>query len=338
MTRRELFGAALAVRLPRKIRVGIIGLDGHVGEITQPLPQLPDVELVGYSSSAPVRNGALSSVKHYANHIEMLDREKLDVVGVTTDDGARASAILDCAQRKINVIAEKPLARTRAEYDRVKKAILDNKIHLGMMLPLRFAPHFLALREIVRSGEIGEVAQIQGQKSYKVGVDSKWKNQRDTYSGTIPWVGVHMLDLMLYTSGRQFTECAAFQTRVAWPEIGIRENTAAVLFRMDNGGAATLSMDYLRPDTAETHDDDRLRLAGTKGVAEYQRSTGVTLITQSAKIRQMPLPQPGSLFSDYLDSVYNGKPTLLPIADIWRANEIALTARDAANSSRAVKL
>lgn len=338
MTRREILSAAFALRLPRKIRVGVVGLDGHVAEITGPLPQLPDVDLVAYASAKPVSRGPLASVKNYANHVEMLDKEKLDVVGVATDDGARSSVILDCAARKINVVAEKPLGRTRAEYDRVKQAVLNSKIHLGMMLPLRFAPHFLALREIARSGEIGEVAQIQGQKSYKAGADSAWKNNASSYSGTIPWVGIHMLDLMLYTSGREFVECASFQTRVGWPNLGVRENTAAVLFRMDNGGAATLSMDYLRPDTAESHDDDRLRLAGTKGVAEYQRATGVTVVTGSSKVRQVTLPSAGSLFSDYLDSVYNGKPTLLPIGDIWRANEIAFVARDAANTGRVVKL
>ena len=338
MTRREILGAAFAIRLPRKIRAGIIGLDGHVSEITAPLPDLPDVELVSYASAQPVKNGPLAKAKHYSSHLDMLDHEKLDVVGVTTDDGARAAAILDCVNRKINVVAEKPLGRTRAEYDSVKKAVLASKIHLGMMLPLRFAPHFLALRQIVQSGEIGEVAQIQGQKSYKAGASSGWKNHQESYSGTIPWVGIHMLDLMLYTSGRSFTECASFQSRVGWPEIGVRENTAAVLFRMDNGGAATLTMDYLRPDAAESHDDDRLRLAGTKGVAEYQRSTGVTVITGSSKIRQVPLPPAGSLFKDYLDAAYNGKPTILPLAEIWRANEIAFTARDAANTGRVVPL
>ncbi len=335
-----MLGAALAIRLPRKIRVGIIGLDGHVSEITEPLPNLPDVELVSYASPKPVNRGPLADIRHYVSHVEMLDKEKLDVVGVTTDDGARARAILDCVNRKVNVVAEKPLGRSLKEYEQVKQAVLAQKIHFGMMLPLRFAPHFLALRQIVQSGEIGEVAQIQGQKSYRVGAggSGNWKNVESSYSGTIPWVGIHMLDLMLYTSGRSFQECASYQTRVGFPEIGIRENTAAVLFRMDNGGAATLTMDYLRPDAADSHDDDRLRLAGTKGIAEYQRSTGVTVISGNQKIRQVTLPEAGSLFTDFLNFAYNGKPTLLPLQDIWQANEIAFAARDAANTGKVVRL
>jgi hypothetical protein len=107
---------------------------------------------------------------------------------------------------------------------------------------------------------------------------------------------------------------------------------------MDNGGAATLSMDYLRPDTAEVHDDDRLRLAGTKGVAEYMRATGVTLMTTTEKSRVMTLPPKKEIFIDFLEYVYAGKATLLPIEDIWRANDVVLAARDAANTGKVVKL
>ena len=57
------------------------------------------------------------------------------------------------------------------------------------------------------------------------------------------------------------------------------ETATASVLQLDNGGLATLRVDYFRPETAPTHGDDRLRLAGTKGIVEYQASTGVTLMT-----------------------------------------------------------
>lgn len=327
-----------ALALPRKVRVGVIGMEGHVDQVIRPLPHLPEVELAAYVHTKDLDRPYFKTARRFASAKEMLDSEKLDVVAVATDDGSRAAAILECAARKVHVFAEKPLATTKEDLAKVKRAVAENNIKLGIMLELRFVPHFLALREIVASGQIGEVAQIQGQKSYKPGVSSTWRSKRETYSGTIPWVGIHMADLMLYTSGRRFVECAAFQKRIGWPELGVRENTAAVLFQMDNGGAATLSMDYLRPDTAPVHDDDRLRLAGTKGVAEYMRATGVTLMTTSEAPRVMPLPPAKDIFTDFLEHVYADKPTLLPLEDIWRANEVVLAARDAANTGKVVKL
>ncbi len=57
-----LAGAALAaagemagreLKLPKKIRVAILGFDGHVGEITEPLPHLPDVEVTAICDRSP---------------------------------------------------------------------------------------------------------------------------------------------------------------------------------------------------------------------------------------------------------------------------------------------
>jgi len=98
-------------------------------------------------------------------------------------------------------------------------------------------------------------------------------------------------------------------------------------------------MDYLRPETAPTHGDDRLRLAGSKGVAEYQAATGVTVVSQSSKPRVIEkLPGPQSLFVDFLESVYLGKPPGLSLEDILRVNRIVLLARQSAEERRIVKL
>jgi len=328
-------GSAAPMKLGRRVRVAIIGTEGHTGEITKPLPLLPDVELAAWSNAAKTPSG----VKAYSGYQEMLDREKLDVVGVCTDDGARAKAILACLERGLHVVAEKPFAMTLDDHRAVERAAARGKGRFTLMLPLRFTPPFLALRRIVESGEIGEVALVGGQKSYKAGAGTSWRNRKASYSGTIPWVGIHMIDLMRWTSGREFTEVAAFQSRVGFPELGDRENTAAALFRLDNSGVGELRMDYLRPDTAQTHGDDRLRLAGTLGVAEYQYTTGVTIVTSGSKSRVIEnLPEEGSLFADFLEHVYLGKPTLLPTADCIRVNLISLKAREAAERAAVLKI
>ncbi len=355
MTRRAvLAGTAAAlgvqaesgpVRLPKKIQVGMIGFDGHYSEILDPLPRLPDVEVVAIADSDAgkladaARHPKLAAVRQYRDYGEMLARESLDLVAVNNNNGERASAILACTEKKLHVIAEKPLAIVRADFENVRKSVTRNAVKLSMLLPMRFSPPYLALKRIVDSGEIGEVAQIGGQKSYKVAGAPEWRKRRTTYGGTIPWVGIHMADLMLWTSGRDFKEVASFQARIGFPEIGDAENSAACLFRMDNGGAATLRMDYLRPETAPSHGDDRLRLAGTKGIAEYYNDAGVTLVSARRKPEVIrDLPPEGSVFVDFLESVYLGKPPALTMAEIWRVNEIVLGAREAAEQGRILKL
>ncbi|MCX7670563.1 MAG: hypothetical protein N2439_10890, partial [Anaerolineae bacterium] len=84
---------------------------------------------------------------------------------------------------------------------------------------------------------------------------------------------------------------------------------------------------------------DRLRLAGSKGVAEYQAATGVTVLSASSKPRVIEnLPPARSLFVDFLESVYLGKQPGLTLAEILRVNRIVLLARQAAEEHRIVKL
>jgi len=96
-------------------------------------------------------------------------------------------------------------------------------------------------------------------------------------------------------------------------------------------------MDYYRPETAGTHGDDRLRLAGTEGVAEYMAATGLTLMTKSSKPAVIDkLPPRGSVFVDFLEHVYLGKPASLSLEDIYRVCEVALAASEAGLTGKVV--
>lgn len=336
--------AAEPLRLPKKVRVAIWGFDGHTGEVLTPLPQLPDVAVVAYFDADPgvmerqKKNVRLAGAKACTDWRQMLDMNP-DIVCVSNNNGDRAAAVLECAKRKLKIIAEKPLAIHRKDFDEIRRVVTANRVDLTMMLPLRFTPHFQALEKIVDEELIGEVALIAGQKSYKEGADSEWKNKFPSYGGTIPWVGIHMADLMMWTSGRNFTQAAAFQYRVGHPQIRDRENTASAVFQLDNRGTAVLTMDYLRPNSATTHEDDRLRLAGTRGIAEYQRATGVTLMTEGSAPKTLTdLPAPKHLFVEWLKSIYHGALMPILLTDIWRVNEVVLGAREAAETGKIVKL
>jgi hypothetical protein len=96
-------------------------------------------------------------------------------------------------------------------------------------------------------------------------------------------------------------------------------------------------MDYLRPATASGHGDDRLRVSGSRGIVEYQESTGVTLMTAKSApevVKDLPLQQ--SVFLDYLRSVYQGANPALSWPEIVRANEVTLAAHAAAEQHRFV--
>jgi predicted dehydrogenase len=339
-------GRADTVRLPSKVRLGVIGYDGHIGDILRPLPDFPDVDLVAVADDASdpaaaqstLRNPAMSKARRYGAYLDMLNHEHLDCVAICNNNGSRAAAIISCAERKLNLIAEKPFAITRRELSAVIGAVEKNHVRAGMLLPMRFDPPYLAMKQIVDSGEIGEVAQIDAQKSYQLDQRPEWQKHARTYGSTILWIGIHMIDLMSYTSGRTFSQAASFQGRVGFPELGDMQNVTTTIFRLDNGGAATLRMDYLRPASVKGHGDDRLRLAGSRGIVEYQEATGVTVIGPRGKRVLTTLPPQRSVFADFLLSTYAGVKPALNWREIVRANEWTMAAQEAAESGKVVSI
>jgi predicted dehydrogenase len=334
------------MKLPRRVRLGLIGYDGHVADILQPLPDFPDVELAAVAdddsdvraTDSAFRNRAVANARRYPDYAGMLEREQLDCVAICNNNGRRAAAIVSCADRKLNLIAEKPFAITRRELSSVITAIEKNRVHAGMLLPMRYDPPYLAMKHIVDSGEIGEVCQIDAQKSYQLGRRPEWQMHAKTYGSTILWVGIHMIDLMAFTSGRSFRQVASMQGHVAFSELGDMQNVTASVFRLDNGGTATLRMDYLRPASVQGHGDDRLRLAGTKGVVEYQETSGVTVMGPAGKRTLTSLPRQGSIFADFLLSAYAGAKPSLTWQEIVRANSWTMAAHDAAESGKAISI
>jgi len=144
---------------------------------------------------------------------------------------------------------------------------------------------------------------------------------------------------MRWVGGTDFTAAAAFQSNVGAQQSGEMENNVAIAFRLKNQGTASLRMDYLRPSAAPTHGDDRLRIAGTKGVVEFQQSRGVTLVTDSAApVELEDLPPQRYLFLDFLESICGKRKHLLQPEELFRVSEIVLKVRDGAESGQIVAL
>jgi predicted dehydrogenase len=329
-------------RFPEIIRIAIIGLEGHHSEILEVIEQVPQIRMVAIAETSPAllaqvpRNPRLSQAKIYEDYRQMLELEPLDIVAIGGENGTRASIVRACAERKVAIVAEKPLATNLEELALTRKALAQ--VPFTMLLPMRFEPVYRRMRDLVQNGEIGEVLCMGAQKSYKLGERPDWMKKRETYGGTIPYIGIHMVDLMRFVSAHDFTATAAFHSHNGMTGYGEMENNTAVIFQMDNHGTANLRLDYLRPAAAPTHGDDRLRIAGTRGVVEYQASTGLILLKANDKPKTITdLPAGKRLFVDFLEALYNGGNHALSSEAIFRVNEIVLKAREAADHGQVVR-
>jgi len=326
------------------INIGFVGLKGHWYSVAEEIPGLRDVRLVGVADEDAealkrVRDfpGATRETKIYLDYRDMLDEQKLDVVVEGGNDRDRAEVLMACAQRGISVIAEKPLAKDRPALERVRTAVEGAGIQLSMLITMRCAPNYRAMKDVVSRGLIGTVTQAGAQKSYKLGQRPAWQRSRETFSGIIPFIGIHVMDLIRWITGREFVEVMAYSANVAHREMGDLEDNACVIARLDNGASAAIRLDYCRPAAAPTHGDDRVRIAGNRGIVETMEDR-VSLVTGDRAPRELPLPEPFPFLADFLDALQRKRQPSIPFSDCVRITEVALRAREAAETGRPVKV
>jgi predicted dehydrogenase len=326
------------------LSLALIGLKGHQYIVLEALPELPDVSLTAVADDSPEAlkrvpdfPGATEKTRTYLGYRELLENHTPDIVVEAGTDRDRADIVVACAERGINLISEKPLAYDLEALERGEKAVAGAGVKASMLLTMRCDPPYLAVREAIANGAVGEVVQGGGQKSYRLGERPAWQKSRETFSGIIPFVGIHAMDLFRWTTGREFVEVMAYASNVSQPEIGDLENNACVIARLDNGGSAAFRLDYCRPAAAPTHGDDRLRVAGSQGVIEVQEGA-VTLITRDHGPKSLSLPPPVNLFADFVAAVREDREPFIPFSDCVRITEVVLRARESAECGRPERL
>jgi len=129
----------------------------------------------------------------------------------------------------------------------------------------------------------------------------------------------------------------AYGSNVGHPDMGDLEDNACIIARLDNGASAAFRLDYCRPAAAPTHGDDRLRIAGNRGVIEARDGT-VTTITHGEGPRDLPLPAPVNFFADFLQAIRTNSDPFIPFADCVRITEVVLRARESAETGRPVTI
>ena len=325
-------------------RVAIYGLEGHEELVMDAVANRKDAALVAIASrnaealSAHKANPAVTAETHvYEDWPEMLDAEKIDVIAVCSENDKHVDAIVAAAERGIHVMTEKPVAVSWEGLNRIREAAGRSGIAFSTLFEMRMSPPFAAMREAVRAGDIGKPISIFAQKSYKLGVRPEWMKHRKSFGGIIPYVGCHMLDLAMWITGLDVKRVAAFHGNAGKPDVREMEDHAAVALEMTGGAAMSMSLDYLRPTSAPTHGDTRLRIAGSEGVIEVKDlETRTEIIVAGEGPRDLPLPEPQNIFADFLDAIDGKGEHVIKPEEVFRVTEILLKALEAADTGKMV--
>ncbi|MDE0070705.1 MAG: Gfo/Idh/MocA family oxidoreductase [Caldilineaceae bacterium] len=104
----------------------------------------------------------ISEEHRYADYREMLDKEKLDFVDVCSWHQQHAEMVIAAAARKPKaIICQKPMAVDLGEADAMLAACQRNGVKLAIAYQRPHHANWLKARELIRSGVIGRVLQVQ---------------------------------------------------------------------------------------------------------------------------------------------------------------------------------
>jgi predicted dehydrogenase len=115
------------------------------------------------------------------------------------------------------------------------------------------------------------------------------------------------------------------------------ESSWACFYRLANSGCATLVFDYFRPDAAPGHGDDRLRVAGERGIIEVAGGEATLLCHERPPCR-LEKEEPLSLFEEFVRHLEQGTPMRITAEEAFAVSELALRSREAADTKTIIRL
>ena len=328
-----------------KTRMAFIGFQhGHIVGLYKLAQQREDIEVVAACEEDAETRANLAAQGVAITHDSyprMLDEAKCDVVACGDWFGIRGQRLIDAMERGLHVIGDKPLCTTLDEWARIA-VLAQGGLRVGCMLDLGDLGPYLALRELIRGGRIGEVHTIQfwGQHPLLYGKRPAWYFEPGRHGGSLNDIAVHAIDIVPWMTGRTITEITAAR---AWnaklKQHPCFQDGAALMLTLDNGGIVLGDVSYLSSDAHGYAMEPywRFTIGGTDGVVETNCNTGHTTLWRHDTPQPIQEPiapnRPGAYLDAFLaDLAGSPLPDALSTARVLHSTRLALLTQHVADT------
>jgi 1,5-anhydro-D-fructose reductase (1,5-anhydro-D-mannitol-forming) len=198
----------------RPLRWGVVGLGWVASDFVAPgIVKSPGSELTACLGSTPEKTRAFAGKfgvpRQHADLDSLVGDPDVDAVYIALPNAMHHAAVLKAAAAGKHILCEKPFAMKTAQARAMTDACRKAGIVLRIAHQIRLDAAVVRAREIVRSGRLGRLAEVSLERASGLGSRVSWRNDFEQ-SGVIYDVGVHLLDLIQYVTGRRFVEVSAF--------------------------------------------------------------------------------------------------------------------------------
>ena len=234
-----------------KIKFGVIGC-GHIGKRHATMVQLnEECELIAVCDSADESSLDLANINvpFYASAEEMLaDQPSIEVVCVCSPNGLHAQHASLSLDHHKHVVVEKPMGLSRANCEQLIFSALNVSKNVFCVMQNRYSPPSIWLKDLVSSGKLGKIFQVQvncywnrdDRYYFKNGEKHSWKGTNALDGGTLFTQFSHFVDLMYWVFG-DVTNLQGKFNSFNHEHSTEFEDTGVVSFDFVNGGMGCLN-------------------------------------------------------------------------------------------------
>lgn len=232
-----------------QIRIGIIGCGNNGCGHARTLAGIPGVHIVAGADPACEQRDRITKILPditvHDDYQAMLDDESLDAVCISTPHVFHYEQALNAMQHGCHVLLEKPMAIQEDHCRKLVAAAAEHNRILQVGFECRTSKLYSRVKDIVRSGELGELASINF-----VHYRGMWK--RDWYfdkamAGTIATIETcHYIDLIRFWSEKDVVSAYALAARRnLMQKYGYPDSSYAVL-EFEDGLVASITDSHAR--------------------------------------------------------------------------------------------
>lgn len=262
------------------IRVGVVGAGFAANLHAEGLVGTGRAELVGVvSASEPSRRAFAErwNCTPYVDISAMLEDARPDAITLAMPNRFHHDATLAAALAGIHVICEKPLAMNLVEADRMIEACRVAGVQLLYAEQLCFAPRYRKVRELIRSGALGTIIQVQHHERHG-GPHASWFHDPVLSGGGVLLdMGCHGIELTRWLLDRPGVVSVHARLGIFKHREGVVDDHASVTLGFESGAIAVIDSSWAAPGGI----DERLEVLGTKGSVSADLARGQAMLVYS---------------------------------------------------------
>ncbi len=356
-THKSLQGEVVNATLKRPTRLGLIGCGRVARRIhLEVLTNLPHAKLVALADIDPkhleLAQRCAKDAVAFHNYHELIEQD-LDAVVVCLPTNMHAECAVAALEQQKHVYVEKPLASDLAAAMTVLRAAGETTARGMIGFNFRFHPLYQALRDRIRSGELGRLAAVRTVFCGAQRELPAWKRTRETGGGALLDLASHHIDLIRFLFQAEITEVSAcLQT------VHSEDDTALIQGQVAEGPLVDMFV------SMSAVEEDRVEVSGEKGrlVADRRRSrqlvytppkiayattdrlrAGVKAMREAVwrvtdTVRPPPEPSYRAALSHFVDVAQLGSTPQVTLLDGYRSLQVIAAAEKSARERSRVRI